>query len=359
VCQLRCNARKQREPREMPLLTASRLLLLASPLLARAASGAANRSVSYRPSFLVILADDLGFDTAAAYAHPHAVTPHLDQLARSGLVSTGHHGGGSTCAPSRAALMSGRFPLAYPNPRNNGIGELPTVTAMLAAHGWAVGHFGKWHLEKEAVDGSYGVQAVRGSALSARARPTPLCARAMLATNATGAQHVAKHANGPQHARAMIGPRELTVAQDAQAALLCPKYGRTGKKISVRGPSAPRDQDVVMAAIEWLRSHQSRDSRSRPFYANVWFHNPHAPVSLQHALGTSLHNQHGGNTRSVLAVTPFAHLLEPGAVRWEQLGAAMRSNVAAANATERPLAAGDVEAALATYLTSVWVRCIY
>ena len=114
----------------------------------------ATPAASTRPNFMLILGDDLGFDLAAAYDHPLSVTPHLDRLARSSLVSTGHHAGGATCAPSRAALMSGRSTLAFPNARNNGVGYLPTVTDILNQHGYETAHFGKWHLEKGAVNGS-------------------------------------------------------------------------------------------------------------------------------------------------------------------------------------------------------------
>mmetsp|Transcript_37890 Transcript_37890/g.125584 ORF Transcript_37890/g.125584 Transcript_37890/m.125584 type:complete len:223 (+) Transcript_37890:174-842(+) len=121
-----------------------------------------------RPNFMLILGEDLGFDLAAAYDHPptfrHA-TPRPAGAPAWCPPATTVHAGGATCAPLRATLMSGRSTSivhAFPNARNNGVGGLPTVTDILNQHGYETAHFGKWHLEKGAVNGSYSLQVVGG-----------------------------------------------------------------------------------------------------------------------------------------------------------------------------------------------------
>jgi len=398
-----------------------------------AAAAAAAPDGGPRPNFMIILADDLGFDLAAAYGHPLSVTPHLDRLARSSFVSTGHHAGGATCAPSRAALMTGRNTMAFPNERNNGIGELPTVTDLLKHQGYETGHFGKWHLEKAAAVGAYGMQTVGGAGsrrrrkghrqelslanltAAERARlkeqadeaeqearrkeeeapaPTPLCARAVAAdrgadrarlwpamfqaallcppASAEARRRHAEAVEAAEAADARDGKELKAAAKAAKAAKAAGNRSRekvhytlgatpstkTTPSFCSRAPTSkrsPRDSDVVGAAVAWLRARAG----SRPFYANVWLHAPHAPVSLVEAVGRPLCEMLGGTAASVLGATPFGHLLAPRAVDWSAFGRPMGVKLAAARraAAEggHPIREGGLEQALAEYLATVWV----
>mmetsp|Transcript_25478 Transcript_25478/g.83226 ORF Transcript_25478/g.83226 Transcript_25478/m.83226 type:complete len:419 (-) Transcript_25478:509-1765(-) len=404
-----------------------------------AAAAAAAPDGGPRPNFMIILADDLGFDLAAAYGHPLSVTPHLDRLARSSFVSTGHHAGGATCAPSRAALMTGRNTMAFPNERNNGIGELPTVTDLLKHQGYETGHFGKWHLEKAAAVGAYGMQTVGGAGSRRRRKghrqelslanltaverarlkeqadeaeqearrkeeeapaPTPLCARAAAAdrgadrarlwpamfqaallcppASAEARRRHAEAVEAAEAADARDGKELKAAAKAAKAAKAAGNRSRekvhytlgatpstkTTPSFCSRAPTSkrsPRDSDVVGAAVAWLRARAG----SRPFYANVWLHAPHAPVSLVEAVGRPLCEMLGGTAASVLGATPFGHLLAAGAaVDWGSVvGGPMAAKVRAARAAAegwarragRPYPAGALERALAEYLATVWV----
>ena len=56
------------------------------------------------------MADDLGYGDLKAYNPKSKIpTPHLDRLAADGMLFTDAHSGGSTCVPSRHALITGRF----------------------------------------------------------------------------------------------------------------------------------------------------------------------------------------------------------------------------------------------------------
>ncbi|HEY4944308.1 MAG TPA: sulfatase-like hydrolase/transferase [Rhizomicrobium sp.] len=66
-----------------------------------------------RPNVLFILADDLGFNDLSfgggGVAGGKAPTPHIDAISREGVTFTNGYAGNATCAPSRAAIMTGRY----------------------------------------------------------------------------------------------------------------------------------------------------------------------------------------------------------------------------------------------------------
>lgn len=116
--------------------------------------GAASLAAGLPPNILLIFADDLGYGDLGVYGHPSSTTPNLDQLAAGALRFTDFYVPVSLCTPSRAALLTGRFPVRmgmYPGvlePSSRGGLPLDEVTMaeMLAAQGYLTGMAGKWHL---------------------------------------------------------------------------------------------------------------------------------------------------------------------------------------------------------------------
>ena len=102
------------------------------------------------PNVVFILADDMGYGDLKAYNPQSKIsTPHLDQLAADGLVFTDAHSGGSTCVPSRHALITGRF-AARRNRLNWRAGPVIargqlTFASVLRAQGYRTAMVGKWH----------------------------------------------------------------------------------------------------------------------------------------------------------------------------------------------------------------------
>jgi arylsulfatase A-like enzyme len=118
----------------------------------------AAESAATRPNVIIILADDLGYGDLACYGHPTVKTPNLDRMAAEGARLTQFNTPAPFCAPTRASLMTGRYPFrcgmtANPTPdlggQNNHLG-LPTSEITLANlfhhAGYATGMVGKWHL---------------------------------------------------------------------------------------------------------------------------------------------------------------------------------------------------------------------
>src|SRR5438445_162532 len=69
----------------------------------------ANRAPAPRkPSIIFILADDLGYGDLGCYGQQRIKTPNIDKLAAQGMRFTSCYAGSTVCAPSRAALMTGK-----------------------------------------------------------------------------------------------------------------------------------------------------------------------------------------------------------------------------------------------------------
>ena len=115
---------------------------------------------STRPNILFVFADDWGWGDLGCYGHRHVRTPHLDQLAAEGTLFSQFYVCSGVCSPSRAAVMTGRFPARFgihghfaTHERNADRGmpnwldpSATTVTRLFQQAGFRVGHFGKWHL---------------------------------------------------------------------------------------------------------------------------------------------------------------------------------------------------------------------
>ena len=70
-------------------------------------SGCNEKATESKPNIIYILADDLGRGELGCFGQQHIETPHIDQLARAGMLFTNHYSGQAVSAPSRCALFTG------------------------------------------------------------------------------------------------------------------------------------------------------------------------------------------------------------------------------------------------------------
>lgn len=111
------------------------------------------------PNFLLIMADDLGIGDLGCYGNRTLRTPHIDRLALEGAKLTQHLAAAPLCTPSRAAFLTGRYPVRSGMASRGRLGVflfsassggLPpnevTFARLLKGQGYATGLVGKWHL---------------------------------------------------------------------------------------------------------------------------------------------------------------------------------------------------------------------
>jgi arylsulfatase A-like enzyme len=131
-----------------PLLVASLTFLGAAPFWAA--------EKAPRPNFLLILTDDHGYGDVSTYHESDVQTPHIDRIAAEGMLFTSMRANCTVCSPSRAALLTGRYPDRVGVPgvirthAENSWGyfdpQTPTLADELKRAGYHTAIVGKWHL---------------------------------------------------------------------------------------------------------------------------------------------------------------------------------------------------------------------
>ncbi|CAH1253157.1 STS [Branchiostoma lanceolatum] len=112
-----------------------------------------------RPNFLLFMVDDLGYGDVGCFGNDTIRTPNIDRIASEGAKLTHHLAAEAMCTPSRAAFLTGRYPIRSGMAANHGLRFLPTIAStgglpanettfatLLKQAGYATALIGKWHL---------------------------------------------------------------------------------------------------------------------------------------------------------------------------------------------------------------------
>ncbi len=210
-------------------------ILLSLVLLA-----ATSLSAASRPNVVFLLADDLGYRDIGCYGGP-VKTPVLDKLAAGGVRFTDFHSGAPGCSHSRASFLTGRHHyragvysvISERLHKMHLLKSETTIAEVLKENGYATAHFGKWHL---------------GMPVQNRKNPTPAD---------HGFDYWFGLVNGPGKSH-----KDPT------------NFIRNGERVGMmKGYSC---QIVVDEALTWLDEKRDADE---PFFLNLWFNEPHAPIA--------------------------------------------------------------------------------
>ncbi|TXG35436.1 sulfatase family protein [Seonamhaeicola maritimus] len=123
-------------------------LLIISLIFVSCKSNNKTPQENQKPNIVLIIADDVSWDDIGAYGHPKVKTPHLDQLAKEGMIFNQAFLTTSSCSPSRTSIVSGLYPhntdaeqLSWPLPDYK-----KTFVQELKNAGYWTGLAGKYHM---------------------------------------------------------------------------------------------------------------------------------------------------------------------------------------------------------------------
>lgn len=221
------------------------------------------------PDIILLMADDQGYGDLGL-RHERLRTPNLDRLAREGVHFTRFYAAAPVCSPTRASCLTGRHPSRMGiKGANSGHlkAEEHNLARLLAARGYATGHFGKWHLgtlTKTRQDSN------RGGRARHAAHFAPPWERGFQRCFST-------EAKVPTYDPMITPPRWAGgVARNQQEG---EPYGTAywnerGEVVDagLRGDNSKLIMDRV---LPFLRANRAA---GRPSFAVIWFHAPHLPV---------------------------------------------------------------------------------
>lgn len=115
-----------------------------------------SETIKTQPNIVIIMADDLGWGDISLNGADFIKTPNMDRIGHEGVQLTRFYAGANACTPSRAALLTGRYPfrsgmedVLFPYSSEGLPQSEVTLPEILKQAGYATGMVGKWHLGQQ------------------------------------------------------------------------------------------------------------------------------------------------------------------------------------------------------------------
>lgn len=222
-----------------------------------------------------MMADDMGYADVTAFGGQYGYTPNLDRLAGMGMVMTDFYAAAAVCSPTRAALLTGRYPLAngidghfpdragvYLKDQTQPDGGAGTLPGMLRERGYRTLHVGKWHLGGVALKELEHRQSGRGEFADSQGPHE----------HGFDDYYISQEDVSTDVRSKMI--RSATLYQKAAQHLIHnDKYKHN--------PDEHRDWTKFKGdiAVEFIAD---MSTKKQPFFLNLWFDVPHTPFEAGH-----------------------------------------------------------------------------
>jgi arylsulfatase A len=246
-----------------------------------------------KPNIVYILCDDLGYGDVSALNHQGKIrTPHMDRVAREGMIFTDAHGGSSVCSPTRYGVLTGRYAwrsklksgvLGGLSPRLIEPGRL-TVANLLKSQGYHTAAIGKWHLGMDWAKQGTGDVA----ALNIESREQVF--------NIDYAKPIANGVNSVGFdyfygISASLDMVPYTYIENDRVTVLptedrdYPMFFGRDQGRNRKGPAAPGFEvenvlpDLTKKAVDYLRSRAAAAKTGQPFFLYLPFASPHTPIA--------------------------------------------------------------------------------
>ena len=235
-------------------------------------------ALAQKPNIILVMTDDQGWFDTGFNGNTELKTPNIDQLAAEGIILDRFYSASAVCSPTRASLITGRNPLRIEIPTANS-GHIKeeeiTIAEILKEHGYATGHFGKWHLgtlTKETLDANRGGKKendIHFSIPSQHGYDEFFCSEAKVPTYdpmliPTSFEEGESKKSGWNS----IEPDEKSEAYGTAYWIGSEKSDTT----NLRGDDSRIIMDRVIPFIE------KSVVNKKPFFTTVWIHTPHLPL---------------------------------------------------------------------------------
>ena len=239
--------------------------------------------VSAQPNIVLIMCDDLGWGDVGFNGNTLIKTPHLDQLAKEGVILKRFYSGGPVCSPTRASVITGRHPFRmgiYTANAGHMKPEEITLPELLATKGYATGHFGKWHLGTLTAmihDANRG----RPRNYSHYSIPTQhgyetyFCTESKVPTwDPMIKPSVFDTAQGESLRYGWAAMEDTTDSRIPQT--YGTYYWTAREKMELSNLEGDNSRIIIDRVMPFV---QTAISHHRPFFTTIWFHTPHLPVA--------------------------------------------------------------------------------
>lgn len=235
------------------------LLLIGFNLMIFGCYAQKSTSIKKKPNIILIMADDLGYGDVGFNGNTKIITPHLDAMAKEGVILQNFYAAAPLCSPTRASVLTGRSPFRQGVFAAHTGAMRPaeiTIPEYLKKVGYQTGFFGKWH-----------IGWVEPDKVESRGSYSPPWHHGYDETFAT------------KSAVPTWNPTKTPKGWKSWGAMDDGSWGGSiyvQNGVPVTDNLEGDDSRIIMdRAIPFIEESIAED---KPFLATIWFHTPHEPV---------------------------------------------------------------------------------